>query len=177
MEREAGERRTLGDLLGEELRRLVSADRVVLRALPRLAREAHTGELRETFMARASEAKEQAVRMKQVFKLRGMAAGEGACPGMEGILEECTGAVEAYAKGNLRDTALLAGVERMEQYRVAGYGSARDLAKLLGEDEVVKLLEEVLAADTLAAKKFGQIAVQVNAEAFVDTQSPDCFGK
>jgi len=167
---------TLADWLGNELQELLAAEKAILKVLPRLGKAAHTGELRETLVARVREGKEQVVRLEKMLKILGE-KGTRVCAGMNGILKGCSKVLTEFEAGNLRDVAILAGMERVEVYRVAAYGSCREMAKLLGQDEVVGLIEEGLELDVLAGKKFAQIAVQVNAEAFVDGNSPDCFLK
>ncbi|WP_263384619.1 DUF892 family protein [Granulicella arctica] len=169
-------RRTLVDLLGNELQELLAAEKAILKVLPRLGKAAHTGELRETLTARVREGKEQVARLEKVVKILDL-EGVRVCAGTSGILKGCSQVLTAYEAGNLRDVAILSGMERVEAYRVAAYGSCREIAELLGLDEVVGLVEEGLELDVLAGKKFAQIAVQVNAEAFVDGNSPDCFLK
>jgi ferritin-like metal-binding protein YciE len=48
---------------------------------------------------------------------------------------------------------------------MAGYGSAREFAKLLGESEVAGLLEETLAEEKNADKTLSVASKQVNTQA------------
>ena len=170
-------KQTLADLLTAELQELSHAEKAVLKLLPRLAKAAHTSELRETFLARVDQGKQQAAQIDARCKLLGIKRGTSDLIGLTGMLDGCSKVLETYGKGNLRDAALLVHMQRIDQYKIGSYSSLRDFATLLGQDEVVKLLEETVAADSLALKKLEQIAIQVNAEAFVDGNSPDCFLK
>jgi ferritin-like metal-binding protein YciE len=82
---------------------------------------------------------------------------------MKGVLEERSEVFEETEKGAVRDAALIAAAQRVEHYKMAGYGSARDFAKLLGLQEVASLLDETLAEEKAADKTLSGVAEQVNA--------------
>lgn len=65
----------------------------------------------------------------------------------------------------VRDAALISACQRVEHYEMAGYGSAREFAKLLGESEVAGLLEETLAEEKNADKTLSVASKQVNTQA------------
>jgi ferritin-like metal-binding protein YciE len=50
---------------------------------------------------------------------------------MKGVLEEAPEVLEETKNGPVRDAALISACQRVEHYEMAGYGSARDFAKLL----------------------------------------------
>jgi hypothetical protein len=54
------------------------------------------------------------------------------CAGMKGVLEEVSEVLEDTDKGTVRDAAPIAASQRVVHYEMAGYGSAREFAKLLG---------------------------------------------
>ena len=84
---------------------------------------------------------------------------------MEGVLEEGSEVLEDTKKGLVRDAALISACQRVEQYDMAGYGSAREFAKLLGQKEVAALLDETLAEEKNADKTLTGASKQVNAKA------------
>lgn len=65
----------------------------------------------------------------------------------------------------MRDAALISACQRVEHYEMAGYGSARDFAKQLGQKEVAALLNETLAEEKNADKTLTDASKQVNAQA------------
>jgi len=67
--------------------------------------------------------------------------------------------------GHSSDAALISASQRIEHYEMAGYGSAREFAKLLGQGEIAALLDQTLAEEKAADKKLSMISKQVNAEA------------
>jgi ferritin-like metal-binding protein YciE len=87
------------------------------------------------------------------------------CVGMKGVLEEGSEVLEDTDKGIVRDAALISACQRVEHYEMAGYGSARDFAKLLGPADVARLLDETLAEEKNADKILTAVSKQVNTEA------------
>ena len=73
--------------------------------------------------------------------------------------------VEETEKGGVRDAALISAAQRVEHYEMAAYGCVREYANLLGQKEVVDLLEKTLEEEKAADKKLGSIAEQVNSGA------------
>ena len=84
---------------------------------------------------------------------------------MKGVLEEGSEVLQDVEAGNVRDAALIGASQRVEHYEMAGYGTARDFAKLLGLDDVVDLLEETLEEEKAADQKLTAISKSVNRQA------------
>jgi ferritin-like metal-binding protein YciE len=104
-------------------------------------------------------------RLEKIAELVGKKMSGKTCVGMKGVLEEGSEVLEDTNKGLVRDAALISASQRVEHYEMAGYGSAREFAKLLGLGEVAALLDETLAEEKNADKKLSVISKQVNGEA------------
>ena len=87
------------------------------------------------------------------------------CEGMKGVLSEGAEVLEETEKGDLRDSGLITAAQRVEHYEMAGYGGVREYAKLLGQKEIVALLDATLKEEEAADKKLTLIAKEVNAAA------------
>lgn len=156
---------TMQELLIDELKDLYSAEKQIVRALPKLAKAATSPDLRQALLDHLEETKGQVVRLEQIAEIVGKKLTGKTCVGMKGVLEEGSEVLEDTDKGNIRDAALIAASQRVEHYEMAGYGSAREFAKLLGQSDIAKLLDETLAEEKNADKKLSMISKQVNAEA------------
>jgi ferritin-like metal-binding protein YciE len=156
---------TLKELFIDELKDLYSAEKQIVRSLPKLARAATSEELRTALLEHLEETKGQVSRLEQIAQIVGKKPTGKSCVGMKGVLEEGSEVLEDTEKGEVRDAALIASCQRVEHYEMAGYGSARDFAKLLAMPEVVELLEETLAEEKAADKKLTEISRQVNRDA------------
>ena len=156
---------TMQELLIDELKDLYSAEKQIVRALPKLAKAASSPELQEALLSHLEETKAQVVRLEQIGEIVGKKLTGKTCVGMKGVLEEGSEVLEDTDKGLVRDAALISASQRVEHYEMAGYGSAREFAKLLGLTDVATLLDETLAEEKNADKKLSGIAKQVNTEA------------
>jgi ferritin-like metal-binding protein YciE len=156
---------TMQELLIDELKDLYSAEKQIVRALPKIAKAASSPELQEALLGHLEETKRQAARLEKIGEIVGKKLTGKTCVGMKGVLEEGSEVLENTDKGVVRDAALISACQRVEHYEMAGYGSAREFAKLLGQTEVAALLDETLNEEKNADKKLSGISKQVNAEA------------
>jgi ferritin-like metal-binding protein YciE len=153
------------ELLVDELKDLYSAEKQIVRALPKLAKAATSPELKDALLSHLEETKGHVERLEEIAEMVGKKLTGKTCAGMQGVLEEGSEVLEDTDKGNVRDAAMIAAAQRVEHYEMAGYGSARDFAKLLGMPDVASLLEQTLEEEKAADKKLTSIASGVNKEA------------
>ena len=68
---------------------------------------------------------------------------------MEGLIAEGEDYVKAGGDKDVRDAGLMGAAQRVEHYKIAGYGTARTLATRLGEaaDKLQTTLDEEGEAD------------------------------
>jgi ferritin-like metal-binding protein YciE len=156
---------TLEELFINELRDLYSAEKQIVRSLPKLAKAASTQELQKALLNHLEETKGQVERLDEIAEIVGKKLTGKTCAGMKGVLEEGSEVVEEVEKGNVRDAALIGASQRVEHYEMAGYGTARDFAKLLGLKDVADLLEQTLKEEKAADQKLTAIAKSVNNQA------------
>jgi ferritin-like metal-binding protein YciE len=156
---------TMQELLIDELKDLYSAEKQIVRALPKLAKASTSPELQKALLQHLEETKGQVARLEQIAEIVGKKLTGKSCVGMKGVLEEGSEVLEDTDKGDVRDAALIAASQRVEHYEMAGYGSARDFAKQLGFSDVAQLLDETLAEEKAADKLLTSIAKGVNKNA------------
>ena len=156
---------TLQELLIDELKDLYSAEKQIVRALPKIIKAVSTAELQQGLAKHLEETKGQVIRLEKIGEILGKKMTGKTCVGMKGVLEEGSEILDDTEKGIVRDAALISACQRVEHYEMAGYGSARDFAKLLGQNEVAALLDETLAEEKNADKTLTGASKQVNAQA------------
>ena len=156
---------TLEELLIDELKDLYSAEKQIIRALPKIIKAVSSPELQEGLSNHLEETKGQVSRLEKMGEVLSKKMTGKTCVGMKGVLEEGSEVLEDTEKGIVRDAALISACQRVEHYEMAGYGSARDFAKLLGQNEVAALLEETLAEEKNADKTLTGASKQINAQA------------
>jgi len=156
---------TMQELLIDELKDLYSAEKQIVRALPKLAKAATSPDLKQALTNHLKETEGQVTRLEQIAEIVSKKLTGKTCVGMKGVLEEGSEVLEDTDKGTVRDAAMIAAAQRVEHYEMAGYGSAREFAKMLGLSEVASLLDETLEEEKAADKLLSGIAKQVNTTA------------
>lgn len=156
---------TLQDLYLDELRDLLSAEGQIIKALPKMAKQANSPELKKAFETHLEESKVHVERLNKIFEKIGEKARPKKCKGMEGIIEEGKEFMEE-AEDDVMDAGLIASAQRVEHYEMAAYGTLRTYAKLLGDNEAAKLLQQTLDEEGMTDKKLTKLALSgINVEA------------
>ena len=118
--------------------------------------------------SRQLQTEEQITRVEQVFELMEMTARAKKCEGMAGLILEGQQAIEDTDDGTAtRDAALIIAAQKVEHYEIASYGSLLQLAKTIGLDEAVNLLEQTLNEEKETDVLLTELAVStvnINAE-------------
>lgn len=141
------------ELLLHELRDIYYAENLLVKALPKMAREASDGELREGFEQHLEETRQQVENLRDAFSSLGETAEGEKCPGIEGIKAEHDQFMgEHQASPEVCDIFLTGAGARTEHYEIAAYSGAITMAQALGEREVVKLLKQNLGQEKEALK-------------------------
>lgn len=153
------------ELLVEQLKDLYSAETQLTKALPKMAKAASSEELKEAFETHLEQTKGHAERLEKVLGDLDESPKGKKCKAMEGLIEEGKETIEEDALPVLKDLALIVAAQKVEHYEIAGYGSARTLAELLGEDEIAETLQETLDEEGETDKLLTEIASGLDLEA------------
>ena len=153
-------------MLIDELKDLNDVEHQITKALPKMAKAASNPQLQNAFTSHLNETEGQIRRLEDVFKALGLNASRKTCEAMKGLLKEGDEVLEEKADPDVKDAALITAAQRVEHYEIAGYGTMRTFAKMLGLNDVAQLLQETLNEEGAADKKLTQIAErQVNPQA------------
>jgi ferritin-like metal-binding protein YciE len=149
-----------------KIKDLLSAEKQILKALPKMIKAASNDDLREALEAHLEETEEQTTRLEQICEEFEIPLRAPKCKGMEGLIEEGQSALEDAQDDSVRDAAIICAAQRIEHYEMAAYGCARTFAEQLGYDNAAELLQQTLDEEKAADEKLTQIATsEVNAEA------------
>ena len=149
---------TLEDLLVEELRDLLDAENQLTRALPKMAKAATAPELKAAFQEHLEVTKEHVNRLEQVFEQIGKPAKGKKCEAMKGLITEGKELMEEDILPEILDASMIGAAQRVEHYEMAGYGTVRTMAEVLGHREAAGLLDQTLKEEEEADKKLTMIA-------------------
>lgn len=156
---------SIEDLFLDELKDLYSAEKQITKALPKMVKAASTPELSKAFSSHLEETRGHVERLEKIFEILGKRGTGKTCEGMKGVLVEGSEALKEIGKGKVRDAALIAAAQRVEHYEIAGYGTVRSLAELLGKSNMAELLEKTLKEEKATDEKLTEISESVNEEA------------
>jgi len=152
---------TLKDLYIHELKDLYSAEKQIIKALPKMAKAATNEQLAAGFEEHFEQTKEHAVRLEKILTTHDESTRGPKCEGMEGMIKEGEEMIEEDAEDEVRDAGLIAAAQRVEHYEMAGYGCARTYAELLGDQHGVQLLQTTLIEESDTDKKLTKLAKSV----------------
>jgi ferritin-like metal-binding protein YciE len=161
---------SLQDLYLAELKDLYSAEQQILKALPKMAKAASAPELKDAFTEHLDQTRHQVARLERIFKDLGKSPRGKKCVGMQGIIEEGGELLKEKAEPAVKDAGLISAAQRVEHYEMAGYGSVRTYAQMLGFDDAAQALQETLNEEGDTDHKLTQLAESmINPEAEQDS--------
>jgi len=157
---------TLEDLYMDMLKDLYSAEKQLVKALPKMAKNSQSSDLQKAFQDHLKQTEGHVERIERIFSdMEGSPRGKK-CVGMEGIIEEGSELMKENVDPDVLDAGLIAAAQKVEHYEIASYGAARTWAERLGYHSAAQLLQQTLDEEGEANKKLTQIAVShVNMEA------------
>lgn len=155
---------SLQELYVTQLQDLYSAEQQIIKALPKMIDEAQADDLRNALTEHLEVTRTQAERLETICEELGVEPQKEKCKGMEGVLKEGSDLLKESGE-IVRDAAIIAAGQRVEHYEMAGYGTARAYAELLGYDEAASMLGESLSEEKEADETLSGLAENINVEA------------
>ncbi len=143
----AAKQKTLDDLFEDTLKDIYYAENKILKALPKMAKAAHSDELRAAFEKHLKQTEGHVSRLEQVFELIDTAPKGKKCEAIEGIIEEGAEIMKEFKGAPALDAGLVSSAQAVEHYEIARYGTLKRWAELMGLDEAIGLLDETLSEE------------------------------
>jgi ferritin-like metal-binding protein YciE len=148
----------LRELFVDSLKDIYWAEKALVKALPKMAKNATSKNLISAINDHLAVTQEQVARLEEVFSLVGEKAAAKKCDAMEGLIKEGESIMEETESGPVRDAGIIAASQKIEHYEIATYGTLAAFAQTLGEDDAVLLLEKTLAEEKEADSLLTQAA-------------------
>ncbi len=159
--------KSMEDLFLHELRDLHSAEKQLTQALPKMAKKTEHPELRKAFETHLKQTEEHISRLETILEGMDKSPRGEKCKGMAGLIEEANGAMEDAKDPAVLDAALIGAAQRVEHYEMAGYGTARTYASMMGNKKAAQLLEKTLEEEKATDANLTKLAEgMVNWDAF-----------
>lgn len=164
---------SLEDLLLHEVQDLYSAEKQLVKALPKVAEKVTSPQLRSAVEEHLQQTEEHVNRLEQVFELLGAPAKAQTCKAMKGLIKEADEILKEDAPAETKDAAIIAAAQKVEHYEIASYGTVSKWAEIVGRNDIQKLLGQTLSEEEqtdrrlteLAASGINQRAAELRSEA------------
>jgi ferritin-like metal-binding protein YciE len=162
---------TLQKLYTDELRDLYNAENQLLKALPKMAKAASSDDLKDAFEKHLEQTKGHVERLEQVFEALGEKPKGKTCRAMKGLIEEGSEILKEDGEESVIDAGIIVAAQKVEHYEIAGYGSVRTFAHLLGQNKAAELLQATLDEESETNEVLNRLAESiVNPEAMLESE-------
>jgi ferritin-like metal-binding protein YciE len=162
---------SIEELFVHELEDLRSAEQQLVKALPKMAESASSSDLKQAFETHLEQTQEHLERLQKIVADLRLDKGRHKCKAMEGLIAEAQEILDAEAMDSVRDAAMIGAAQRVEHYEIAGYGTARTYAEMLGHADAAQLLQQTLDEEKETDELLSGLALSsVNLEAQNDSE-------
>jgi ferritin-like metal-binding protein YciE len=159
-ERPMAAMKSMEDLFLHTLKDIYYAEKLVLRVMPKMMKQASSPELKQAFEKHHTETEKQIERLDQVFEECNSAARGVRCEAMDGILAEAKDMMEEVEDAEVRDAGLVAAAQSIEHYEISRYGTLAAWAQQLGMKNAPKLLQQTLEEEKKADRQLSELALK-----------------
>jgi ferritin-like metal-binding protein YciE len=162
---------TLQKLYTNELRDLYNAEHQLLKALPKMAKAASSEELMNAFEKHLEQTKSHVERLEKVFEDLDEKPKGKTCRAMKGLIEEGSEILQQDGDESILDAGIIVAAQKVEHYEIAGYGSVRTFAHLLGQNRAAELLQTTLDEESETNELLNRLAERtINPEALREAE-------
>ena len=153
--------KSLNDLFIDQLKDLYSAEKQIVKALPKMIKATKHPELKAAFKTHLHQTEAHVARIEQICKELGATPRGKKCVGMEGLLHEGSELIGEEPDDDVLDAGLISAAQHVEHYEMAGYGCARTYAELLADPDGAQLLQTTLTEESDTDEKLTNLAKSV----------------
>ena len=156
---------SLRELYVHQLRTMLSAERQITEALPKMIDKATDQELKQAFESHLKETEGHVQRLEQILTETVDETDDIKCKVLDTMVDETESIVGDIDDNSVRDACLIASGQRVEHFEMASYGTLRNWAQILGESGHVQILNQTLQEEEHADQRLTQISDKVNPSA------------
>ncbi len=150
--------KTMEELFHDLLQDVYYAEQQLIKALPKLAKNAGDGDLKKAFSAHEKETEGHVKRLEKAFEMIGKPAKGKKCEAILGIIAEGEDVIKEVDDDDTLDAGLIASGQAAEHYEIARYGTLCAWAKVIGKPQIAKLLHQTLEEEKKADGLLTKIA-------------------
>jgi ferritin-like metal-binding protein YciE len=148
---------TAQQLWQHELQDIYDAEHQFLKGQQEMLSNATDPNLQAMLTEHIGQTEGQIANLEQVFKLAGLQPQREMCDAAKGLVSEAKKTIsECKDAPNVCNTAILGAAARVEHYEIAVYRGLITGAQLMGQSQVVTLLQQNLQQEEQTARKIEQ---------------------
>lgn len=153
---------SLRKLYINQLQMLLSTERQITDALPKMVEKATDTQLKQAFQSHLQETKVHVTRLEQILQRATSETRAIKCKVTTALIDTAEEMIKDTTDESVRDVALIASAQRVEHYEIASYGAVRNFARILGESSDAQLLDQTIKEEGHADHLLTEIANRVN---------------
>jgi ferritin-like metal-binding protein YciE len=135
---------TLHSMLDLQLQELYAAESHVARELKNFADGAVSSEFKSQLVRHSQETEQHVQAMAEVLQKRNLSTHEAKCRVMDSLIKRGNEIVQSRGDDMLRDLGLVLTMRTIDTLEQSAYENAKIMAEVLGENDVVKVVERHL---------------------------------
>ena len=149
----------------DQLRQLLSAEKQITKALPKMIEAATEPELKRALETHLEETRGHVSRLDEILKQDPGKAGSKKNKGMAALISEGDDLIADTTDSSIRDAGIISAAQRVEHYEIAAYGTVRNFAEILGKMEDGDVLDKTLEEEKHADAALSDISDSANTQA------------
>ena len=153
---------TLADAFYNELQDIYSAEKQLVKAMPKMAKKATCEKLTAAFEKHLEQTTIQVGRVEKAFEDTGKPAKAKTCEAMKGLITEAESMMEEDAVPEVMDAILIGLAQKVEHYEIATYGTLCTWADQLGYTNAKKYLGQNLDEEEKTDKALTGLSMSKN---------------
>jgi ferritin-like metal-binding protein YciE len=148
---------SLEELFNLNLQKLYDVENQLIEAIPIMADNSQSGELKDALTRHLQTTKNQMKRLEEIAQQRGLTLTRVSDEGMMSMLKQDQEMMKQIPNGELKDAVIMGGTEKVEHYETAAYQSAKILAQKIGAKDIAEKLDQTLKEEKQAADKINML--------------------
>lgn len=145
----------------QRIAELYDAEQQMIDDMPKIIHAASSQELKAALEIHLAETKEQLTRLEMILASMPGPRPRDISDAMRALLAKGRLIIARHEASPALDAALIGAAQQVEYYEIAGYSSARTLARMLGHERAAMLLGKTLKEERDTAGDLAEIAEAV----------------
>lgn len=147
------------NLFEKELQNLYSLENQLVKALPSVISTMESACFKNGIYTLLQETDNQIESLKTICNTLEIKLAKTICPDINGFVTELNSLIKKNEKEKLKEMQFIAHIQRLEYYKISGYGMATRSAYRLGYSKIGGLLQAILHKEHNADDKLNKLAI------------------